>query len=250
MTAASVGFQCPECIKASAKTAPVYTARSLQAAFQPYATYALMALNIGVFVWGLATGSNIMTGRGGTPFLYGTEYGPLVHEGDWWRLFTNGFVHFGIIHLGMNMLVLYLIGPQVERLLGVPRFLGLYFAALFAGSLGAMLVTPQAVGAGASGAIFGLLGAAAAYQYSQKINMWQSGLARLILLNLFITFAVPGISIGAHVGGLVGGTLAGFAIFELEKREQSQWVGVGVSVAISIACLYAAILVSPAFAVP
>ena len=105
----------------------------------------------------------------------------------------------------MNMLVLWLVGTQLERVLGHWRYLSLYVAALLAGSFAVMLYDPGILTVGASGAIFGLFGATFAYQRDRGINIMQSGLGGLILINLLITFAIPGISKAGHIGGLIGG---------------------------------------------
>ena len=248
MTQGSVGFHCPECVKAAAKSAPSYNARTLPVA-QPYVTYALMAINLAVFVFDVAAGGTIQGGQGrlseqGELYAYG------VYVGEWYRLLTTGFLHYGIVHLAMNMFVLYRIGPQLEQLLGHVQYLSLYLAALVAGALGAMLLHPMSATAGASGAIFGLLGAAAAYQLSNKINLWQSGLGMLIVINLGITFLVPGIAIGGHVGGMIGGALVGWGMFELERRNHSRLVGIAIAAAVGAACIATAVLVAPSLIPP
>src|SRR5690349_10443991 len=130
MTQGSVGFHCPECVKAAAKAAPSYTARSLPMA-QPYVTYALMAINLAVFVIDLGTGATISNGQGDL-WERGVLFAPAIVAGEWWRLVTSGFLHYGIIHLAMNMFVLWRIGPQIEKLLGHVQYLALYIAALVA----------------------------------------------------------------------------------------------------------------------
>jgi membrane associated rhomboid family serine protease len=198
MEQASVGFHCPECVRSAAKRAPVYTVRTLPST-QTWAVFLLMALNVGVFVLGLVGGGSVGNG-GGTLYREGVLFVPAVAAGEWYRLITSGFLHYGIIHLGMNRFALYIVGPQLERRLGALQFLALYFTSMLAGSLGAMILSPSGATAGASGAIFGLFGAALAFQLSNKINIWQSGLGGLILINLVVTFAV-GISTVATSAG-------------------------------------------------
>lgn len=243
MTQASVGFHCPECVKSYAKSAPVYDARNLPRD-KPWVTYALIAINVAVFAADLATGGGLFRG-GGAPYKAGALNAVVLAGGDWYRLLTTGFLHYGVIHIGVNMYSLYILGPQLEKLLGSVRFLALYMASLLAGSLGAILLEPGASVAGASGAIFGLLGAALAFQVSNKINIWRSGLGNVLLINLFITFAVPYISKGGHLGGLAAGGLCGYAMFELERRKQSPWVGVGAAVIVGAVCVTAALLLAP-----
>ena len=140
-----------------------------------------------------------------------TSGGSFVTEPDgWYRLVTSGFMHFGIIHIGFNMYFLYVLGPMLERPLGRVRFLLLYFASLLGGSLGVVLFDSGGITAGASGAVFGLMacrrGRAVATRASTRSPRAS---ARVLLLNLFITFAIPGISIGGHLGGAIAGAVCG-----------------------------------------
>jgi membrane associated rhomboid family serine protease len=240
MTAASVGFHCPECVKQAAKASPTITTRTL-ASRSPVVTYALIAANVLAFVAQLSSGgalndttSATVTDRFVTaPYTIVYRGGiPTAQVGEWYRLFTGGFLHHDIIHLGVNLLVLWLIGPQLERALGPARYAALYFVSLVAGSLAVVLMGQAALGA--SGAIFGLFGAAAAYQRINRINMVQSGLAMLIVLNLVVSFTA-GISLAAHVGGLIAGAAAGWAMFDLERRGSPAWLVVtGVAVLIVV----------------
>ena len=242
MTQGSVGFHCPECVKAAAKAAPSYTARTLPTA-QPYVTYALMAINIAVFVIDLGMGATINNGQGEL-WARGVLFAPGIVAGEWWRLVTSGFLHYGFIHLGMNMFVLWRIGPQIEKLLGHVQYLALYIASIVAGALGALLLSPNDFTVGASGAVFGLLGAAAAFQISNKINLWTSGLGGLIAINLAISL-VPGVSLGGHLGGIVAGGAVGWIMFELERRRQSPLLGVGIAVAIIAVFVATAVVAAP-----
>jgi len=247
MHQASVGFHCTECVKGAAKSAPVYTARTLPTE-QTWATFLLIGINVAVFLWDITSGGTISNG-GGAAYRNGVMTAGLVAYGDWYRLISAGFLHYGFIHLGLNMLALYIVGPQLEKLLGAIRFLTLYFSALLAGSLGAMFVEPNSATAGASGAIFGLFGAALAFQLSNHINIWRSGLGGLILINLVFTFAVPGISKGGHLGGMIGGVIVGYAMFELDRRRQSPWLGVAVAGGLGVACLVTATMLAPQLAI-
>jgi membrane associated rhomboid family serine protease len=141
-----------------------------------------------------------------------------VAHGEWYRLITGGFLHANILHLGMNMFALWILGSQLEAAVGRLRFALVYGSALLAGSFGVMLLSPHDPTVGASGAIFGLLGLALAAQRSQGINIWQSGLGGILLINLAFTFGIRGISIGGHIGGLVGGYLCGVVLYELGPR--------------------------------
>jgi membrane associated rhomboid family serine protease len=241
MTQGSVGFHCPECIKAAAKTAPVYTARTLPTA-QPFLTYSIIAVNVVVFVADVASGGTI-DGGGGRLWEQGVNWGPVVAAGEWWRPLTSGFLHLGILHLLVNMFILFRVGPSLERRLGHLQFFALYAGALAAGSLAELVLAPESAGAGASGAVFGLLAAAAAYQHRDGINVWQSGLGVLIVINIAVSF-VPGVSLWGHMGGLVVGGLTGWGMYELETRKVPTSVQTAFSVGL-LAIWFAAVFASP-----
>ena len=182
-------------------------------------TKALIGLNALVFLANLAQGASL--GRnGGDLYRDGglvargsfdgfTVIG--VAEGEWWRLLTAAFLHGSVLHIGMNMLMLWWIGAPVEEALGRGRFLALYLVSALAGSAGALLLSPGAFTVGASGAIFGILGAALVFE-RQGLHVLGGSALSIILLNLVLTFAIPNISIGGHLGGLVGGALCGLAL--------------------------------------
>jgi len=258
MTPASVGFQCPECIKGAAKNAPVLRFRELRSG-RPVVTEVLIALNVLGLVAVVATGGSLFNGGGEASergLLIGSggigELSPLgfvvrpvgVAYGEWWRIITGGFLHAGILHLGMNMLLLYMLGSQLEPLLGRARFLSLYIACLVGGAFGVLLVSPQSATVGASGAVFGLMGAAVIAQRRAGIDIWRNGIGGLVVINLLLTFAVPGISVGGHVGGLVAGVLVGALVFVLDSWVRSPWAGTVACVAVTAAlwggCLWAA----------
>ncbi len=212
MVQASVGFHCPECAKSGKQR--VYTARSLGASAQDaVATMVLIGINVAVFVYGVVLQPSSFV-SGSTELLRdGGLFAPAVDNGEWWRIISSGFLHFGIIHIAFNMFALYVLGPPVERAVGKVGLLTIYGSSLLAGSLGGLITTPNTLGAGASGAIFGLMGALLAGQKASGINLSQGGLLPIVGLNLLITFTIPNISIGAHIGGLIGGAIAGLAVF-------------------------------------
>ena len=119
------------------------------------ATIVLIAINVIVYLVEIAGGSGGINSPGGSVVNEFALFGPLVAEGEWYRLVTSGFLHASLIHIGFNMLLLFFLGRLLEPALGTPRFLVLYFASLLAGSLGVMLLDPNALTLGASGAIFG-----------------------------------------------------------------------------------------------
>jgi membrane associated rhomboid family serine protease len=249
MQQASVGFQCPECVKEGAKASPTLTARHLLDR-TPIVTYALIALNAAALVGDLVTGGSPADGGGhlsdhwALVAAWPSAQHPLlgVDVGDqWYRLITGGFMHAGIFHFGMNMLVLWLIGTQLERVIGPVRYATIYVVSLLAGSFAVMLASPADVTVGASAAIFGVIGAAAAFQRSRGINIALSGLGGLILVNLLITFTIPHISIAGHVGGLIGGLVFGWVVFELERLRQPTWLVVVIGAALSVGLVYGGI---------
>ncbi|MGH9036599.1 MAG: rhomboid family intramembrane serine protease, partial [Acidimicrobiia bacterium] len=167
----------------------------------------IVGVNAAVYLLTAMTGGAM--GRGGQIQFRLALFGPAVAAGEWYRLLTSGFVHFGLLHILFNMLILYRFGTLLEPALGRARMLALYAAALFTGSLGVVMLEPNGVTAGASGAVFGLVGAAAVGLRQRGVNLWQSGVGPLLAVNLIFTFAIPGVSIGGHVGGLMGGLLVG-----------------------------------------
>ena len=155
-------------------------------------------------------------------------------HGQWWRIITGGFLHENLLHIGFNMYVLYLLGQMLEPALGAVRFLAIYLVSLLAGSLGALLISPHSLTVGASGAVFGLMGAAAVEMRARQIPVMQSGVGGLILINLVISFTLPGISWGGHIGGLAGGALAALMI-QLGNRYRSQALALSACLLIGVA---------------
>jgi membrane associated rhomboid family serine protease len=173
-------------------------------------TQALIALNVGVYLVQLGMGAGV-NADSGTIFTHGVLYGPFVADGDWWRLITSAFLHHGPLHLGLNMLALWWFGAPVELFLGRARFLLLYLVSGLSGSAGALIASPHAATVGASGAIFGILGAALVLE-RQRLYVLGGSALTVIVINIIFTLAVPGISIGGHLGGLVGGALGTLAL--------------------------------------
>jgi membrane associated rhomboid family serine protease len=158
MTPTPVGMRCPEC--ARQRTRVVQGPRAMVG--RPTATYALIAINVVMFVAQIATTGHGYGSLAGGTFTNKLElFGPAVADGEWWRLVTGGFLHAGFFHIAINMYILWLLGSMLEPAVGAPRFLLIYFVSLLAGSFGALLVTPHSPTVGASGAIFGVAGAAA-----------------------------------------------------------------------------------------
>ena len=220
MISAPVGFQCPECVKAAPK---VRTLRSLQR--DPYVTMGLIAVNVVVFLVG--------QGQGNQTRSLGLDGFDVAH-GDWWRIVTSGFLHFDVMHILFNMLILWWLGRMLEPALGAIRFAVLYAVTLLAGSLGVLLLDPNALTGGASGAVFGLMGAAVVLMRRRGIDVMQSGLGGLLLINLLLSFR-PGVSIGGHLGGLVGGAVAGAIVANTDGDPQQRWLGTAACVLLGLA---------------
>lgn len=211
---ASVGSQCLDCLKASIPP-PVERVKRWNATQHRLVTMTFIAINVAVFVYG-ALQTGVTNGQGSVERNLAL-FGPFVAEGQWYRLVTSGFVHAGLLHLAMNMFVIWIAGSQLEPLLGRLRFALLYLASLLAGSAGALLLSPDVFTVGASGAAFGLMGALAVGMRHRGMDIWRSGVGTLIVINLVITFAVPGISLGGHLGGLFGGIAAGWPMLRVRR---------------------------------
>jgi len=213
MTSTPVGMRCPECAKQKTKVRS--GGGALTGAHTPYATYVLIAINVIAFIAELGAGGSATSGDlihdGG---LRGAE----VDSGDWYRIVTAGFLHAGPLHLLFNMYVLYVAGTLLEPGIGTPRFLGIYFVSLLGGSFGALLLSPDDLTVGASGAIFGLMAAVVVVARGRGMEELASQFGLFIVLNLVLTFAIPNISIGGHIGGLIGGAIAALVFVGVERQ--------------------------------
>jgi membrane associated rhomboid family serine protease len=216
MTTTPVGMRCPECARRRTK---VRTVRS--ATDEPTLTYFLIGINVLVGIGAVLGGASASGGSiGGSSLVReGGLSGFAIEHGEYYRLLTAGFLHAGFLHLFFNMFSLYILGGLLEPAVGKLRFATIYFVSLLAGSFGALVVEPDALTVGASGAIFGLMGAAVVVMRRRGIPIMESGLGIWILLNLAITFA-PGlnISIGGHIGGLIGGAICALIMFGTGDR--------------------------------
>jgi membrane associated rhomboid family serine protease len=207
MTAAPVGQRCPE-HSGKPQGAKLVGARVRRGAFDgtgALITKSLLAVNIVVYVVTASQGGGL-NAPGGTIFERWLLYGPFIASGDWWRLVTSAFLHANLIHIAFNMYFLWFVGSAVEQALGRGRFLLLYFVSALAGSAGALVWTPTQPTVGASGALFGLLGAALILERQRNYVLGGSAMG-LIVINLILGFAIANISIGGHIGGLIGGAL-------------------------------------------
>jgi len=261
MNQASVGFQCPECVAEGRKSI-----RQPRTAFggslrghAGMVTKTLIGINVAVFLIGLVvtavTGGPVVDAIMGSStqlHIYGAVYpGPLIPmtdgswaafgiaTGEYYRLFTAMFLHYGIIHLAFNMYVLWIFGRYLERDLGPARFLALYLVCGLGGSVATYLfAAPTGFSAGASGSIFGLFGAV--LLINRKLSRDNSGIYVLLGLNLVITFMVPNISITGHLGGLVTGLALGWALSAAPKESRNL---VQISAFVAAIALFAAAVV-------
>ena len=239
MTPTPVGMRCPECAKQRTKVM-----RMREMTTVPRVTYALIAINVVAFLSeghltvssaGAANGvylKGALLGSSAEPILAGQG----VAHGQYWRIVTSGFLHENLLHIGFNMYILYILGQMLEPALGSFKFAVIYGVSLLTGSLGALLVTPHSLTVGASGAVFGVMGAAAVEMRARQIPVLQSWVGGLIIINLIFSFTISGISWGGHIGGLIGGTLTALAL-ELGDRYRSQALALASCAAIAVAAV-------------
>jgi membrane associated rhomboid family serine protease len=250
MQPAAVGFQCPSCVREGTKgTRSARTAYGGERSANPALTsQVLVALNVAVWVLIMATG-----GRA-SPLIDQLALRPLgglFRAGDGlitlpgvadapWQLLTSVFTHITLWHIGFNMLVLWTLGPQLELAVGRLRFLAIYLLSGLAGSAAVLwLSSPTGATLGASGAIFGMLGALLVIAVKARGDV--RGIATWIGINLVITFVLPfNISWQGHLGGLVGGLLVGAAVVYAPRQRRPLWQAAGVG---AVAALVAVVTV-------
>ena len=238
MTSTAVGMRCPDCARQKTK---VRTAATLTG--PPQLTYALIAINLVAFVVTSAASGGLSL-MSSTLYEPGSLYALPVADGEWWRIVTSGFLHAGLLHIALNMYFLYYLGTLLEPSIGKLRFGLLYAVSLFGGSFGALLLSPNAATVGASGAVFGVMGAAILAMRARGIGLMESGLGITLALNVVISFR-PGISLGGHAGGLVAGFIVGYLMFELaERRRIPSRVVYAVSIGLVVALAVGAVVVA------
>jgi membrane associated rhomboid family serine protease len=226
MREAAVGFQCPDCVAEAARSMP-RGRRGIVLGRHGPATTALIAINVAVFVLEVLTGATGLLGGGSNQMLIrlGALYPAriaILHE--YWRFLTATFLHAGLLHIGFNMYALYLFGYTLEAALGTPKFLAVYLVSGVLASVTTFVFSdPNTLGVGASGAIFGLLGAFVAYNLRRRESpAGRAGLQLaiwLIGLNLIIGLVVPNIDLYAHLGGLVAGFACGYLVEGFGPRQ-------------------------------
>ena len=222
MVPAPVGFQCPECVAgAAARTRQATTAAGGSIIERPLVTYALIGITVAVFLAQMAIGINAVAGD------YGMWPVGIAFGGQWWRLFTAAFLHGSFLHIAFNMYVLFALGPTLERILGHYRYLTLYVLAAIGGGVASYVFSdPNTVSVGASGAIFGLMGALVVAGRRLRYDVTQ--VLVLLGINIAIGFISPGTDWRAHLGGLVTGSLvAAIMVFPSPRhRKAVQVVGI------------------------
>jgi len=226
MRSAAVGHQCVDCVAAGAQSIPQARtgAGGVLRSGRPVITYGLIAVNVLMFVLQ-------MTSKGLEREL--VLWAPGVAGGEYYRLITSAFMHYGILHLLFNMWALYVIGPPLEAWLGRLRFGALYGLSALGGSVLVYLLAPiGAATAGASGAIFGLFGAT--FVLAKRLNFDIKWLVAIIAANLILTFTVPSISWQGHIGGLVtGAAIAALFVYTPRERHRNYVQG-GVCAAVLV----------------
>jgi membrane associated rhomboid family serine protease len=216
MTTTPVGMRCPECAR---QRTQVKTLRRV--ASRPELTLALIAINVVAF----------LTEQGQFTLFGSSIHGKVIEEGvlfrggiavehQYWRLVSSAFLHENLLHIGFNLYLLYLLGQMLEPAIGSVRFAAVYFTSLLAGSLGALIATDGA-SLGASGAVFGLMGAIVVELRARRLSVMESGIGGLIVINLILSFSIANISVGAHVGGLIGGAVAGLILRATGDRHKA-----------------------------
>ena len=194
----------------------------------PIVTYVIIALNIILYIIMYRTN---LTGNidniNDTLVNYGAIVPDLVRGGDYYRLITSAFLHIGIYHLLANMYSLFVLGPNVEHFFGRGKYICIYLYSAIMGSLFTMVFQGASISAGASGAIFGLFGALLYFGYNYRGyigNRLINQLLPVVLINLVISFAIPGISAAAHIGGLIGGIAVSFMLGANINEKQSKQI--------------------------
>jgi membrane associated rhomboid family serine protease len=227
-TQAAVGVHCPECVREARGAMPrvkpqaVTRVRSMVSSGAPVATYAIMAVSVLVWLVQQVAGSAVTNEL--------AFFAPLTLS-EPWRLITTMFVHGSFFHILFNMWSVYVFGSMLERQLGRVRYLALYFVSGIAGSVAVSLIAPGTPAIGASGAIFGLLGAF--FVIERSLGGRGVQILVLVALNLAIGFFVPGIAWQAHVGGVIVGAVIGLIYMRTRHRSQN-WIQIGAIAGLGI----------------
>lgn len=246
MTPTPVGMRCPECARDRTRVTRGVGEASLFSSAP--ATFVLIALNAAAFL------AEIASGAGGFYEINGSSlvldfglFGPLVSEGEWYRLVTSGFLHASLLHVGFNMFALFFLGRILEPSIGTPRFLAVYVASLLGGAFGALLLDPNALTIGASGAIFGIFGATFVIARWRGFDAVASSIGIVLLINLALSFGAANISLGGHLGGLAAGLICGGAVIAGDRGafgDRRVAAEIAVMVGVAIFALIAALAIA------
>ncbi len=216
MTPTPVGMRCPECMRERTKVS--HGAGAFGGSVHAPATYILIAINVAIYLAEVGSGHGGLNSPGESLVNNYGLLGTSVASGEWYRLLTGAFLHVDLLHIGFNMVALYFGGRLLEPAIGTTRFVFIYVASLFAGALGALLLSgPDQLTIGASGAIFGVFGAAFVLARGRGLDHVAQSIGVLVLVNLVIDVSDPEISLGGHLGGLVAGFLCALAILAGER---------------------------------
>jgi membrane associated rhomboid family serine protease len=234
---ASVGYQCIDCVQSGQQQHRAQQVRYRRAGFgartaagarpseRPLVTPVLIALNVLIYIVTAAQAQDPMSNGVAQLHQDGVLWPIAIASGDeWWRLLTSGFLHYGLLHVAMNMFALWILGRDLEMLLGKLRFAGLYLVSLLGGSTAVFLFEDlNSATAGASGAIYGLLGAILVAVL--RLRLKATPILVVIGLNVVITFSIPGISWLGHLGGFVIGVLVMLAMLFAPEKNRAVWQG-------------------------
>ncbi|MGH2971475.1 MAG: rhomboid family intramembrane serine protease [Gaiellaceae bacterium] len=242
MTMAPVGIRCPDHAGGTARRKLVKApavARAPGGVLAARITGGLIALNVIIYLITAVQGAGL-NNPGGSLYDKWILYGPLVDHGDWWRLVTAMFLHGFLLHIVFNMVALWFVGRPVELYLGPTRFLLLYFVSGLAGSAGALVQSPTIPVVGASGAIFGVLGAMLILEW-QVTGRFAGQALTWIVINLVINFSYGGnVSVGGHIGGLIGGILITLAFASWRRGSGRRLGGLSLEGAVGLLVVAAA----------
>ena len=233
MISASVGFQCPSCV-GNAKVSEVHTPVGAPVISKPYVTFTLLAINVAVFLLQLSVGIDESASQ------WGMWPVGIAANGDYWTLMSSAFMHGSFLHIAFNMYVLWIMGPTLERILGHSRFVALYLLAALGGAVASYVFSDfRSVSVGASGAIFGLMGAFVVAGRRLRYDITQ--VLVLLGINLVFGFLQPGIDWRAHIGGLVVGALVA-AIFVFAPRRNQVLIQIVGCSAVLVVLIVAALV--------
>jgi membrane associated rhomboid family serine protease len=241
---ASVGSQCVDCVKESAPTTR-QRVTVLARGQNMLATKAIIGITVAAYIAISLKDANF-NGDGPTSAKLWL-YGPQVHDGQWYRVFTVALVHFSPTHILFNMLLLWIVGQILEPGAGPVRFTILYVVSVLAGSAAALIFDPHVVSGGASGGVFGIAAAATLVMQRQGVRFWDTGFGPLLLINLFLDkFVISHVSISAHIGGAIGGLIAAEVMLQSRKTGRPE-LGIVGAVAVGAAAFITCVAVAKPF---